>query len=482
MLAYCLAKLYNFDNLGREANTQYEETKLMEKKDGIYNAPRELGWGKTVVLGIQHVFAMFGATVLVPLLTGLSVQVTLICAGVGTLIFHLVTKGKVPAFLGSSFAFLAGFFAISGQALDWDNNSGFAFGKFAGLSLQEKLPYALGGVIVAGAVYLVMSGLITLVGVKKVLRFVPPIVTGPIIILIGLSLANTAVSSASENWLLAFIAIATIIVANIWGKGMIKIIPILLGVAVPYVVALCMGAVDFSAVTSANIIGIPPFMLPKFDISAILIMAPIALATMMEHIGDISAIGATTGKNFFDDPGLHRTLLGDGLATMMAGFVGGPANTTYGENTSVLALSKVYDALVVRIAAVVAIVLSLSPQFAAIIGSIPNAIMGGVSFILYGTISAVGVRNVVENKIDLTKSRNLIIAAVVLVSGLGFSTSPLTFTIGSVTLSFGGIACAAIFGIILNAILPGKDEDEKEPEIPAMELGAQLPEESKKKA
>lgn len=449
----------------------------MLKKDGIYDAPSQLGWSKTIVLGIQHIFAMFGATVLVPILTGLSVQVTLICAGVGTLIFHLVTKRKVPAFLGSSFAFLAGYGAITA----------FSDGKFATMEMAEKLQYAGGGVICAGAVYLIMAGLIKLVGIKKIIRFIPPVVTGPIIILIGLNLAATAVNNARTNWVIAIIAIATVVVCNIWGKKMIKIIPILMGILVPYVFCLiCSGlkawvipadaqgflgfingcAIDFSGLAGEKIIGLPPFALPKFDISAILIMVPISLATMMEHIGDISAISATTGKNFTEDPGLHRTLLGDGLATMLAGAVGGPANTTYGENTSVLTLSKVYDPKVVRIAAVGAIILSLSPVFDGIVNSIPVAIVGGVSFVLYGMISAIGVRNMVENKIDLTKSRNLLIAAVILVSGLGFQTYPIKFAIGSANFEFGGLACAAIFGIVLNAILPNKRDEYDETQAP----------------
>lgn len=454
----------------------------MGNREGIYNAPKELGWGKTIVLGLQHIFAMFGATVLVPLLTGLSVQVTLLCAGVGTLLFQLVTKGKVPAFLGSSFAFLAGYFTITA----------FDFGKFETMEMAEKLQYAGGGVVIAGLVYLVMAGLISAVGIKKVLRYVPPIVTGPIIILIGLNLAGSAVSNIvtvpegsattlAQNWILAAVAIVTIIVCNIWGRGMIKIIPILMGVVVSYIVAVIMGAVDFGAIAGQNIVGLPPFALAKFDASAIIIMAPIALATMMEHIGDVSAISATVGTNFIKDPGLHRTLLGDGLATSLAGLVGGPANTTYGENTGVLALSRVYDPRVIRIAAIGAVVLSFSPMFDMVVRTIPSPIVGGVSFILYGMISAIGVRNIVENRIDMMKSRNLIIAAIVLVSGLGFQAYPIEFTVGEATLSFGGLACAAIFGIVLNAVLPGKDEaaDGSDEKVPVMELGAELPEEHK---
>lgn len=423
---------------------------------GIYDA-RTLGIPKMLVLGIQHMFAMFGATVLVPIITGLSIQVTLICAGLGTLLFHVFGKFKVPAFLGSSFAFLGGFTSVS--LLD--------SGVYAGLTEAEKLPYACGGIVVAGAIYLILALIIKTIGIKKVMRFLPPVVTGPIIILIGLTLAPSAVSSVTTNWLLAFITFAVIVICNIWGKGMVKILPILIGIVVSYIAALIMQAcgmtnadgsaiISFAEVAQADVVGLPPFKLAKFDISAILIMAPIALATMMEHIGDISAISATVGKNFIKDPGLHRTLLGDGLATSLAALVGGPANTTYGENTGVLALSKVYDPRVIRIAAVFAVILSFSPKFAAVIHSVPTAVIGGVSFILYGMISAVGVRNVVENKVDFTNSRNLIIAAVILVSGLGFS-SGISFTVGSANITLTGLAIAALAGIVLNAVLPGKD-------------------------
>ena len=418
----------------------------------IYDA-RELGVPRMLLLGLQHLFAMFGATVLVPILVSsyglpLSIQTTLLFAGLGTLLFHLCTKFKVPAFLGSSFAFLGGFQAVA--ALD--------AGKFASMTGEEKLPYALGGVVIAGMLYLVLALLFKLVGAKKVMRFFPPIVTGPIIILIGLNLSGTAISNASTNWWLALVAIAVIIVANIWGKGMIKIIPILLGVVVSYIVALITGQVDFTAMREADFVGLQQFVIAKFDITSILVMAPIAIAAMMEHIGDISAISSTTGKNFIEDPGLHRTLLGDGLATALAGMFGGPANTTYGENTGVLALSKVYDPRVIRLAALYAIILSFSPKFDALVNSIPAAIVGGVSFILYGMISAVGVRNIVENQVDLTKSRNLIIAAVMFVSGLGFSSvGGITFTVGGAAVTLSGLAIAALAGVILNAILPGND-------------------------
>ena len=436
----------------------------MNTENGVIKDARSLGTPKMLILGLQHMFAMFGATILVPILVnsyfhgeGLSIQVTLICAGIGTLFFHFCTKMKVPAFLGSSFAFLGGFATVA----ELDS------GIFADMSYGEKLPYACGGIVVAGLLYLVLALIIKLAGVKRVMRFLPPVVTGPIIICIGLSLAPSAIANASTNWILALIALAVIIIFNIWGKGMFKIIPILMGVVIAYAVAVVLNAlgiknpdgsviINFVPVAQAGIVGLPPLQLCKFDLTSIMIMAPIAIATMMEHVGDMSAISATVGENFLSDPGLHRTLLGDGLATAMAGFIGGPANTTYGENTGVLELSHVHDPRVIRIAAVFAVILSFIPKMADVIGSMPSAIIGGVSFMLYGMISAIGVRNVVENKVDLTKSRNLIIAAVILVSGLGFS-SGLTFTIGGTSITLTALAIAAIAGILLNAILPGND-------------------------
>ena len=427
---------------------------------------RKLGTPKMLVLGLQHMFAMFGATILVPILVQqyglpLDIQTTLFFAGIGTLFFHVCTKFRVPAFLGSSFAFLGGFSTMANL------NTGI----YADMSPQDKLAYTCGGIVVAGLLYLALALVIRLVGVKKVMRFLPPVVTGPIIVCIGLTLAPSAVSNASTSWPLALIALATIIIFNIWGKGMFKIIPILMGVVVSYIAALIMNAcgvtvlnaageaiplIDFTAVREASILGLPPFQMAKFDLTAILVMAPIALATMMEHIGDMSAISATVGQNFIQEPGLHRTLVGDGIATSLAGMFGGPANTTYGENTGVLVLSKVHDPRVIRLAAVYAIVLSFIPKMADIIGSMPSAIVGGVSFILYGMISAIGVRNIVENNVDLTKSRNLIIAAVILVCGLGFS-SGITFTVAGTSITLTGLAIAALAGILLNAILPGND-------------------------
>lgn len=441
-----------------------------KKMEPIYDA-KKLGVGKMLVLGVQHLFAMFGATILVPILVsgffqtacgepltqGLTVATTLFCAGVGTLMFHLCSKLKVPAFLGSSFAFLGGFSTMANL------NTGI----YAGMAANEKVAYACGGIVIAGLLYLVLALIIKLVGVKRVMKFLPPVVTGPIIICIGLSLAGSAVTNASTNWILALIALVTIIVFNIWGKGMFKIIPILMGVLVSYGAALIMhfcgvtnpdgsAIFDFAAVSSASIVGLPQFQIAKFDLTAILVMAPIAIATMMEHIGDISAISASTKQNFIEEPGLHRTLLGDGIATAFAGFIGGPANTTYGENTGVLELSKVYDPRVIRIAAVFAVILSFIPKVSAVISTMPASIIGGVSFMLYGMISAIGVRNVVENKVDLTKSRNLIIAGVIFVCALGFSDG-ITFTVAGTSITLTALAIAAIAGILLNAILPGKD-------------------------
>lgn len=436
---------------------------MEHKKDGVYDA-RTLGKPKMLILGLQHMFAMFGATILVPILVnnyfhgeGLSVQVTLFCAGIGTLLFHLLTKFKVPAFLGSSFAFLGGFAAVA----ELDS------GIFANMTYGEKIPYACGGVLVAGLLYLVLALIVKAVGVRRVMRFLPPVVTGPIIICIGLSLAPSAISNASQNWLLALIALAVIIIFNIWGKGMFKIIPILMGIVISYICALIFhnfgmtnadgsAILSFTSVAAANPIGVPDFFLCKFNITSILVMAPIAIATMMEHVGDVSAISATVGEDFIEEPGLHRTLLGDGLATALSALLGGPANTTYGENTSVLALSKVYDPRVVRLAAIYAIIISFLPKVAEIIGSLPASIIGGVSFILYGMISAIGVRNVMENHVDFTNSRNLIIAAVILVCGIGF-TDGLTFQVAGTTITLTGIAIAAIAGIVLNIIIPGND-------------------------
>ena len=432
-----------------------------ETPPAVYDATT-LGKPRMFVLGIQHMFAMFGATILVPVLTGLSVSDTLLFAGLGTLLFHILAKGKVPAFLGSSFAFIAGYAAIApnGEA--------------------ELLPYACLGVACAGLLYLVLSALFRAFGPARVMRFFPPVVTGPIVICIGLILASSAIANCSTNWIVAIIAIATIVVCNIWGRGMVKIIPILIGVVVSYAAAAVMGEVDFSGVAEVKWIGLPfswentVFSLfgPGFDtglaITAIITIMPLAFATMIEHIGDISAISSTCERNFIANPGLHRTLLGDGLATILASLFGAPANTTYGENTGVLALTRVFDARVVRIAACCAIVLSFSPKFAAVIGAMPSCVIGGVSLVLYGMISAVGVRNLVENHVDFQKSRNVLVAAIVLVLSIGIAYSAagaITFEVSGIVISLSGLAIGSLAGIILNAILPGKDYEFDESDI-----------------
>ena len=419
---------------------------------GIRDA-RTLGVPKMLLLGFQHMFAMFGATVLVPALTGLSVSATLLFAGLGTLLFHFLAKGKVPAFLGSSFAFIGGYAAVSAL---FNNAEG-----------MNWIPYAGVGVICAGLLYVVLAALFRAFGAAKVMRFFPPIVTGPVIICIGMTLANSAINNCQANWWIALLAIAIVIVCNIWGKGMIKIIPILLGVVVSYAVAAIFGQVDFAAVANAKWFGLPFAMKDTVFslfgncdggllLSSILIMMPIALATMVEHIGDMCAISSTVGENYVAEPGLHRTLLGDGLATAMAAAFGAPANTTYGENTGVLALTKVYDPRVIRIAAVLAVIFSFCPKFAALVSAMPTATIGGVSLILYGMISAVGVRNVVENQVDFTKSRNVIIAAIIMSLSLGITfSSNGALVLGPISLS--GLAVGAIAGILLNAVLPGND-------------------------
>ena len=437
----------------------------MEKKvEGIYDGFKELGAGKMAVLGLQHVFAMFGATVLVPLLTGLSVSVTLFCAGIATLWFFIITKRKVPIFLGSSFAFLGAFATVAPKLGDAAN--------------MEKLPYATLGVVFAGSIYVVLAILFGVFGPKKVMRLFPPVVTGPIIILIGLILAPVGISSASANWILAIIAIAIIISVNLFGKGMIKILPILCGIFGAYIIGVVVSLlsgntlfglpwVDFTALKGATLFRVPPFMdyspmrfvfgMQTFDPAigwpAVITFIVVAVAAMVEHIGDICAIGATCGKNFIADPGLTRTLLGDGIGTSLAGALGGPANTTYSENTGVVALTKVYDPKVMFIAAIIAILFSFINILDAFINTIPWSIIGGVSVVLYGMISATGVRTIVENKVDFKNMRNIIVAALILVCGLGFNSYPLK--IGS--LSLGGLAVAAIVGVIVNAILPGKD-------------------------
>lgn len=428
-----------------------------QETKGIYDA-RTLGRPRMLLLGFQHMFAMFGATVLVPALTGLSVSATLLFAGLGTLIFHLLTKLKVPAFLGSSFAFIGGYAAV------------VAMGANYGLDQAASLPYACIGVFFAGLMYFILAALFKLFGVKKVMKFFPPVVTGPIIIAIGLTLSGSAINNCTTNWWIALVAVVIIVVCNIWGKGMIRIVPVLLGVLGSYLAAICFGQVDFTPVKEAAWIGLPFAMKNTtfsligntnvgLVITAIITILPISLATMIEHIGDMCAISSTTGINYLEDPGLHRTLMGDGLATALASLFGAPANTTYGENTGVLNLTKVFDPRVIRIAALLAILFSFSPKFAACVAVMPAATIGGVSLVLYGMISAVGVRNLVENKVDLTESRNLIIAALILVLAIGINYGPgsIAFTIGKANIALSGLAVAALVGIILNAVLPGND-------------------------
>ena len=423
------------------------------KPAAVYDA-RTLGKPKMLLLGFQHMFAMFGATVLVPALTGLSVSATLLFAGLGTLLFHVLTKMKVPAFLGSSFAFIGGYAAV------------VEIGAAQGLDQAASLPYACIGVFFAGMMYFILAGLFKMFGVKRVMRYFPPVVTGPIIVAIGLTLSGSAVTNCSTNWWIAIFAVVIIIVCNLWGKGMIRIIPVLLGVVGSYLLAACCGLVDFTPVKEAAWIGVPfkmentafhVFKNPNWGlvITAIITIIPISLATMMEHIGDMCAISSTTEINYLEDPGLHRTLMGDGLATALASLFGAPANTTYGENTGVLNLTKVFDPRVIRIAAVLAIFFSFCPKFAAIVSVMPAATIGGVSLVLYGMISAVGVRNLVENKVDLTYSRNLLIAALILVLAIGVNYGPGAIVMGKISLS--GLAVAALVGIIMNAFLPGKD-------------------------
>ncbi len=438
-------------------------------ENGIYDA-KTLGVPKVILLGLQHMFAMFGATILVPMLTGLDVSTTLLFAGLGTLLFHMLTKRKVPAFLGSSFAFLGGYAAIAPMA------------DAAGNAIDNKklLPYACFGVACAGLLYLVLALLIKIFGTKRVMKFFPPIVTGPIIISIGLTLSQSAIANCSQDWLIAVVAIALVIICNIWGKGMIKIVPIIIGVVGSYVLAAILGRVDFTPVAEAAWFGVPIrweetafWALSDGDtallITSVITIMPIALATMVEHIGDISAISSTVGINYIKSPGLHRTLLGDGLATIVASLFGAPANTTYGENTGVLSLTRVFDPMVIRIAAGFAVLFSFSPKIAALIGCMPTATCGGVSLVLYGMISAVGVRNIVETQVDFTKSRNVIIAALILVLTIGITFSAqgaIVFHVKDLTISLSGLAVGALAGIILNAILPGKDYsfDEEKPD------------------
>ncbi|MGF7060939.1 uracil-xanthine permease family protein [Brassicibacter mesophilus] len=411
----------------------------------------QLSLGKRLILGLQHTFTMFGATVLVPIITGLDVSVALFMAGVCTLLGHLIMKKRVPVFLGSSFAFIAPMLAVLAV------NTGItdvaqALSSGQGAQVAEGLAYARGGIVIAGLVYLVMSGLIYVFGVEKIVSFFPPVVTGPMILVIGLKLAPTAIGMASENWLLAVVGLATVIIVSIFGKGFLQIVPVISGLIVGYVVSIITGNVDFSTIGQAAWFGVPKFAIAKFSFTSVMMVAPIALATMVEHIGDVVAIGATVEDDFLKDPGLHRTMMADGICTSLSALVGGPANTTYSENTGALALTRVWDPKIMRIAAVFAILLGGVPKLAAVIGSIPTSVVGGISIVLFGMIASIGARTLVENKVDFAQSRNLIIAAVILVLGLGGAVLPIQ--IGTINLAIEGMALAAIVGIILNKVLP----------------------------
>ena len=393
--------------------------------------------GQLVVLGLQHTFTMFGATVLVPILTGMNISVALFMAGIGTLFFHLVTKGKMPIFLGSSFAFIAPIIIASE-----------VFG----------LPYALGGIVVAGLLYLVLAVLVYFVGAKKIISFFPPIVTGPIIMVIGLNLAPVAIGMANENWLLALLGFSIVVIVNIFFKGFFKTLPVLLGLIVSYGVACLFTVagvplVDFTPIIQAAWFGFPEFVLAKFSPAAIMMVAPVAICTMVEHIGDVVAVGAICDRDAIKNPGLHRTLIGDGIATSISAMFGGPANTTYSENTGVLALTRKHDPRIMRIAAVFALVLGVIPKLGAVISTIPGSIVGGISIVLFGMIASVGARTLVENKVDLQSARNLLIAAVILVLGIGGAS--ISISLGVTGFDITGMALAAIIGIILNKVLPG---------------------------
>ena len=416
----------------------------------------ERTWKQKLILGIQHTLAMFGATVLVPALTGLNTSITLFCAGVGTLLFHWITKRKVPVFLGSSFAFMAGIMAIIGDSRMGDPD------------FLDKLAAVKGALIIAGLVYVVFAGLIKLFGYEKVNKLLPPVVTGPIIIVIGLRLSGSAISNAfyyngefSLKAILVTIAILlTIIIVSVYAKGIFNLMPILFAIIVGYLVCLPMGFCDFTAVREAHFFSFMDqdilaqlLCVPVFRMDAILAIAPIALVTMIEHVGDITTNGAVVGQNFMVDPGIHRTILGDGIATAFAGLLGGPANTTYGENTGVLAVTKVYDPAVIRIAAVFAIILGVFGKFGGFISSIPSPVTGGIGIVLYGMISAVGVRILINSRLNFGNSRNLLTAAVILVLGIGCDSVPVY---GSVTIS--GLALAAVVGILMAYILPEGDD------------------------
>ena len=395
----------------------------------------ELNTQRKVVLGVQHTIAMFGATVLVPLLTGLDASVALLAAGIGTLIFHVLTKLMVPVFLGSSFAFIPPIVAAL-------NDEGFSMSA------------TVGGIAAAGVVYAIVSVIVRFIGSDKIKRLVPPVVAGPVIIIIGITLAPVAVDMSNANWWLAILTLLVTVAAAIFMKGLWKMLPILSGAVIGYVVGAIAGEVDFDGIADADWFGLPDFTFATFEWGAIVLIAPVAFVTMIEHVGDVITNGRVVGKDFFEEPGLDRTLMGDGAATFLAGLVGGPANTTYSENTGVLAVTKVYDPAVLRIGAVVAIILGIIPKVAAVLQSIPLSVLGGLSIVLFGMIAAVGLRTLVESQVEMHKSRNLIVVAVILVLGLGTSGLE-NLQIGGVAIS--GLALAAVVGVVLNLILPADD-------------------------
>lgn len=386
---------------------------------------------KTIV-GAQFLFVAFGATVLVPLLVGMDPSVALLTAGVGTLIFHAVTKGKVPVFLGSSFAFIAPI--IKATEL---------FG----------LPGTLCGLVGVGAVYGLMSLLVRLRGVAFISRLFPSVVVGPVIMLIGLSLAGTGVNMAKSNWTLAIIALVTTVVVSLFGKGLLKLIPIFAGIVVGYIVAAIMGIIDFQPVLEASWFALPAFVRPEFCWQAIIFMVPVAIAPVIEHIGDIYAINEVTGKDYVKDPGLHRTMLGDGLACVAASLIGGPPVTTYSEVTGAISLTKISDPSVIRIAGLFGILFSVLGKISALLKTIPEAVLGGIMLLLFGTIASVGVNTLVKNKVDMGNTRNLVISSLILTIGIGGA----EMSIGSITI--GGIGLAALVGVILNLIIPQKKEN-----------------------
>ena len=427
--------------------------------------------GKLIVLGIQHMFAMFGATVLVPILTGLNPATALLCAGVGTIIFFFITKRKVPVFLGSSFSFIAAIVLASavcaggdlaatfkdGFAASGYNSIGYMLGAGGAITqqaaYQAALPYATGAIMVAGALYLVLALLVKIFGAEKIKSFFPPV--------IGLGLAPVAIGymSSWQSWVVATVVVAVIIIFSIFAKGLFKLIPLLFGLVIGYLVSMAFGMVDFSGIQQASIIAVPKMMLPKFDWRAIVIVAPIAIVTFVEHIGDITANGAVVGKDFIKDPGLHRTLIGDGIATIFAGFIGGPANTTYSENTGVLAATGNYNPVSLVIAAGFAILMSFVGKFSAFLSSIPGPVIGGMSIVLFGMIATVGLKTLTTNKVDFSNSRNLLIVSIMLVVGIGGATIPINPDAG---FFLGGYGLTALIGIVLNKVLPENFSKKKE--------------------